>query len=96
MPSIERRKLVRAGDWRTLESFWNTTADGLFISPAGAQIKIRYGGGWPVGRDAQKQTLDGTATKKLSVGRASLVYARMQMKVARDVEVTYILLLPGP
>lgn len=96
MPTVVRQKLVRAGDWRTLESFWNTSAEGFFVAPAGAEIKVRYGDGWPVGKDSQKQRLDGMSQKKLEVGKASLVYARMQMRVAQDTQVTYTIALPGP
>ena len=96
MAAVTKQKLVKAGDWRTLESFWNASADGLFMAPAGAEIKIRYGGGWPFGSDAQRQRLDGVHQKKLSVGKASLVYARMQMKVSQDAQVTYTIALPGP
>jgi hypothetical protein len=96
MPVVTKRKVVKAGGWRTLESFWNATAEGFFIGPAGAEIKIRYGGGWPFGKDSQKQRLDGVKEKKLTVGKASLVYARMQMKVSQDAEVTYGIALPGP
>jgi len=87
---------VRAGAWRTLESFFNTTATGLFVDPAGASIKIRWGVGF-LGGDRQKQTLDGNATKTLKVSTGlSLLRARMQMRVTRDSDVTYTVQLPGP
>jgi hypothetical protein len=95
MASIERTKFVKAGDWRTLESGWNASFSCFFRGPVGAQIKIRYGAGWVFGRDSQKQTLDGTP-RSLNVGRASLVFARAQIKVQRDVEVTYIYAPIGP
>ena len=41
MPSEVRESRVRAGDWRTLATLWNTTATGVFLAPAGAQIKVR-------------------------------------------------------
>ncbi|MBK7873569.1 MAG: hypothetical protein IPJ74_24340 [Saprospiraceae bacterium] len=96
MAQVQRTKIVKAGDWRTLESGWNTTFTCRFVSPAGAQIKIRYGGGWIFGKDSQKQTLDGVRTKDLKVGKASLVYARVQMKVQQDSEVTYLYIVEGP
>ena len=95
MASIERTKLVRAGDWRTLESGWNVTFSCFFRGPLGAQIKIRYGGGWIFGRDSQNQTLDETP-RSLNVGRASVVFARVQMKVQRDVDVVYTYVTIGP
>ena len=78
----------QAGDWRTLETFWNTSATGYFYFPAGAQIKVRYGVGW-LGYDSDKQTLDGLSTKVLRVGGASVVRARMQMKFGRSLYVNY-------
>ncbi len=54
MPIREMSTRVEAGDWQTLVTLWNTTATGLFRGPAGAQIKVRYGDGWPIGRDAQR------------------------------------------
>jgi hypothetical protein len=83
-----RTKFVRAGTWRTLEWFWNQKATAFFRLPAGARIKVRYGYGW-LGWDSQKQTLDGTAYKRLAVGWGAVAYARIQMNVAADANVTY-------
>jgi len=96
MPQVQRTKTVKAGDWRTLESGWNATFSCRFLNPRGAKIKIRYGGGWPFGTDAQEQTLDGTSAKVLNVGRGSLVYARVQMEVKVDAQVTYEYIATGP
>lgn len=96
MAEVQRRKLVSAGSWRTLESGWNSTFSCRFLHPAGAQIKIRYGGGWPFGRDSQKQTLDGRNPKSVHVGGGSVIYARVQMKVQQNVEVTYTYITTGP
>ena len=85
---VDRIRYVQAGDWRTLETFWNTSATGYFYFPAGAQIKVRYGIGW-FGYDSDKQTLDGLSTKVLRVGGASVVRARMQMKFGRSLYVNY-------
>ena len=84
---------VRAGGWRTLESYWNTSGTAFFRMPAGAQIKVRYGVGF-LGVDSMKQRLDGVNTKTLRVGGGSLAYARMQIKVQTDTNVTYDL-YPG-
>lgn len=89
MAAVVRDKFVKAGDWRTLEFGWNATFSCMFQGPAGAQVKVRYGDGWPFGRDSQKQTLDGTNNKSVNVGGASLVYARVQMKVQHDTAVRY-------
>ena len=48
MPSEVREARGRAGDWPTLATLWNTTAIGVFLAPAGAQIKARYGVGDPL------------------------------------------------
>jgi hypothetical protein len=85
-----RIKHVKAGDWRTLESYWNATGHGYFRAPVNAQIKVRYGGGSVFGKDRQKQTLNGTEVKSLEIGAWSVTYARMQIKVQRDTDVTYL------
>lgn len=95
MAEIERNKVVKAGGWRTLESGWNATFSCRFKDPAGAQVKIRYGGGWWFGFDRQKQTLNGT-NKIVNVTRLSLAYARVQINVQRDTEVKYTYIAPGP
>ena len=96
MPSEVKESRVRAGDWRTLATLWNTTATGVFLAPAGAQIKVRYGGGWPFGRDRQRQTLDGVTEKRLSVGRWSALVARMQVRVRQDATIRWTYVVEGP
>ena len=84
-----REKHVRAGDWRTLETFWNVTSTAWFQGPAGAEVKIRYSG-WLVGVDRQRQRLDGVAVKRLVISRWSLVTARLQMRTSQDATVVYV------
>jgi hypothetical protein len=43
-----------------------------FRGPAGAIVKVRYGDGRWLGRNSQKQSLDGITDKLLSVGKVSL------------------------
>ena len=96
MAVVTKTVFITDGDWRTLETFFNASAIGVFEDPAGAQIKVRYGVGI-FGFDRQKQTLDGQTDKRLEVGKGgSLARARMQMKVNQDTEVTYSIILPGP
>ena len=95
MPAIFHHKFVKAGAWRTLESGWNVSFSCEFVYPVGGQVKVRYGGGWPFGWDSQKKTLDGT-NKSVSVGRGSLVYARVQIRVQQDVDVGYTYIPTGP
>ena len=84
---MTRTKHVTKGDWRTLEWFFNAGGT-LFIElPVGAEIKVRYGVGW-LGKDRQKQRLDGT-TRKLQVAGWSVTRARMQIKVASTTDVRY-------
>jgi hypothetical protein len=94
---VIRTKFVKAGDWVTLETYFHTNATLTFQSPAGAQIKIRYGGGWIFGWDSQKQTLDGLHAKTLSVSQtASTLVARVQIMVHKDTFVTYSEARTGP
>lgn len=81
-------KFIRAGDWRTVESFWNAKGKAFFRLPAGAKIKVRYGYGW-FGKDRQVQTLDASSYKSLEVGVFSLILARMQVRVEHDTDITY-------
>jgi hypothetical protein len=90
MGAIQKTKHVTPGAWRTLESGWNAQFWLSFFMPKGAQIKVRYGGGWPTGWDSQKQTLDGVNVKILKVTRSSLVYARVQVYVQHEVDITYM------
>jgi hypothetical protein len=89
MAAITKTKHITHGDWRTIESAWNAQFWLSFFLPKGAQIKVRYGGGWPFGWDSQNQTLDGLHTKILKVTGSSIVYARVQVKVQHDADVTY-------
>lgn len=84
-----REKFVRAGDWRTLETFWNVTTTAWFQRPAGAEVKIRYSG-WLFGADRQRQRLDGTTVKRVVVSRWSVFTARLQMRTTQDATVIYV------
>ena len=83
-----RTKTVTGGGWRTLESFWNVSTTGFFLNPPGAKIRVKHGAGW-FSWTNQNQTLNGETVKKLSVGRSSLLWARMQMNVATTSTVIY-------
>lgn len=93
-------KFVQAGGWRTLERRFGYNVPQLiarFKEPAGAEIKVRYGDGWPFGKDRQKQTLDGQQMKELKIGGNSTIFvARMQIRVNVDTDVRYDLFTPGP
>lgn len=83
-------KFVKKGGWRTLESFWNASGTGFFFNPPQASIRVRYGGNsWWNGFTRQQQKLTGTKAFKLGVGAGSLAYARMQISVNQDQNVTY-------
>ena len=83
-----RTKRIEAGDWRTVEIFWNAEGTAFFKLPAGASIKVRYGVGF-LGINRQRQTLNGSDYKTLSVGIASISRDRMQVKVSQTTDVTY-------
>ncbi len=87
---IVRVKRVKKGGWRTLENFWNSKADIVFVRPAGATVKIRYGSTKKYfGKNRQKQRLKGNQPVVLKVGSYSAVRARVQIYVERDTDVTY-------
>lgn len=83
-----KTKHIKSGDWRTIESFWNTKATAFFKAPSGAKVKIRYGIGF-LGYDSQKKTLDGATYKELTVGSVSVAYARIQVKVSQTTDIVY-------
>lgn len=84
-----REKFVRAGDWRTLETFWNVTTTAWFQGPPRAEVKIRYSG-WLFGVDRQNQRLNGSTVHRLVISRWSLFTARLQMKTKEDTVVLYV------
>lgn len=86
---------VKAGDYRTLVTLWNTNATGVFRCPAGAKIRVKYGGGW-FSYTRQNQTLNCETDKRLSVGRWSVFVARMQIKVPVSQYVTWGYIATGP
>lgn len=86
--SVERETLVTSGGFRTLATLWNTTAGATFRCPSGAQIRVLYGYGW-LSYSRQNQTLDCNTYKRLSVGGASVVGARMQIKVPATTYVSW-------
>lgn len=90
MASVTKTKTVQRGDWRTLESGWNVHFFVQFLNPRGAEVKVRYGGGWPLGWDSQKKTLNGQTVVQLEVtSGSSKAYARVQIKVKESGPVTY-------
>lgn len=83
-----RSRTLTGGTTHTVESFWNANATAFFRAPKGAKINVKYGKGmFSVNRQAQ--TLDGVTYKKLSVGKGSLGWARMRVKVVETAEVEY-------
>ncbi len=76
-------KLAKKGEWTTMVNGWGYSAKVHFWDPAGAEIKIRYGGDWFfTGFNSQQQKLDGIHVKFVSVSKVlSLIGARVQVKV---------------
>lgn len=93
--AIQRTSYVSAGDYRTLATLWNTTASAEFQCPAGAKIRVRYGGWW-LAKNRQEQTLDCVNAKRLSVGAWSKLVARMQIKVPVSGYVNWAYITEGP
>ncbi|WP_344821205.1 hypothetical protein [Actinocorallia longicatena] len=65
------------------------TTTAWFRDPAGAEVKIRYSGWW-FGADRQRQQLDGSAVRRLTISRWSLFTARLQIRVDGDTAVIYV------
>jgi hypothetical protein len=91
----QRQSYVTSGDYRTLVTLWNTTASAEFQCPAGAKIRVRYGGGW-FSSNRQEQTLDCVKAKRLSVSKWSVFVARMQIKVPQSGYVNWAYITEGP
>lgn len=90
---MRKTRFVEVGGWRTVERFWGRRAHAVFLRPARARVKVRYGNGPGLGWDGQVETLDGQHPRHLVVGRASLLGARIQIEVPRSTVVTYELLV---
>jgi len=86
---MTKTRFVEVGAWRTLERFWGSSGRAVFVRPARAEVKVRYGTWSWLGQDRQRQTLDGLHPRELKVGFESIAYARMQIIVPRSSEVTY-------
>jgi hypothetical protein len=83
-----RTKRLLGGKTQTVESFWNATGTAFFRAPAGARISVKYGKG-RLSINRQEQILDGETVRKLVVGKGSILYARMRVKVPTTADVTY-------
>ena len=92
---FERTSHVKSGEYRTLVTLWNTTASAEFGCPAGAKVRVRYGGGW-LAVNRQHKTLDCQTAKKLSVSKWSVTVARMQIKVPETGYVNWRYITEGP
>jgi hypothetical protein len=42
---MKKARFVPVGSWRTLERFWGGKGRVVFLRPARAEIKVRYGNG---------------------------------------------------
>jgi len=79
----QRTSYVSSGGYRTLATLWNTNVKAEFLCPAGAKIRVRYGGGW-LAKNRQEQKLDCRTAKRVSVSRFSVFVARIQIKVPQS------------
>jgi hypothetical protein len=83
-----RTRHLQSGKTQTVESFWNATGTAFFRTPTGTRINVKYGKG-RLSVNRQMQTLDGATIKKLSIGKGSILFARMRVKVPHETDVTY-------
>ena len=96
MARVTRGVFVKSGKWRTLATHWSTAKVRFYFQkPGGAKIRVRYGYGW-FSRNRQKQTLDGSVVKIISIGSWGLTRAKIQMKVSADSNVSYDIETIGP
>ena len=85
---LQRTKNIRANTWTTVETYWNVNTRLAFLLPAGATIRLRYGGGW-FSKNRQVQQLNGQQYKQLQVSRWSVFVARAQVYYTSSGPVTY-------
>ena len=69
---MRKTRFAEVGAWTTLERLWGRKGRAVFVGPARAEIKVRYGNGRGLGADLQRQTLDGLHARELRIGRWSL------------------------
>jgi hypothetical protein len=92
---MRKTRFVEVGRWRTLERVWGRRVRAVFVHPARARVKVRYGDGPGLGWDGPQEVLDGLRAKALVVGWASLLGARVQIEVPRSTMVSYELVDGG-
>ncbi|HVE67741.1 MAG TPA: hypothetical protein VNB64_04075 [Solirubrobacteraceae bacterium] len=92
---FQQTSYVKSGEYRTLVKLWNTSAQAEFLCPAGAKVRVRYGGGW-FAVNRQHRTLDCTTPQRVSVGKFSAVVARIQIKVPESGYVNWGYIVEGP
>jgi hypothetical protein len=80
-------KYLRKGDWRTVETFINSSATVVFIGPANCQVKLVSFPGHP---GSQRQTLDGMTARSVKVGGLGGLFGRVQVRVPEDMAVRYV------
>ncbi len=85
---------LTGGTSHTVWAGWNVATTAFFKEPQGAVIRVKYGKGRWSSRNAQEQRLDGHTIMALRVGKGSLVYARMRVKLPVDGDITFEV-LPG-
>ncbi|MCI0462407.1 MAG: hypothetical protein L0Z62_36105 [Gemmataceae bacterium] len=84
---VVREKSLKKGDWRTVETFVNSSATLIFLGPADCQVKLVS---FPGTRGNQRQTLDGVNPKIVKVGGVRGLFGRVQVRVPENMTVRYV------
>ena len=88
---------LQPGHWYNLEIFYGKVPKTVasFQSPAGVQLKVRYGWGRWGSWNSQQQTTDGKTVKQLRVS-GFVGRARMEAKVTRTAVLSWKRVTEGP
>ena len=91
-----REKLIKKDKWVTLETHWSSAKVNFYFKrPSGAKIRVRYGFGW-FSRNRQKQTLDGSNEKTISIGFWGLTRSKIQIRHSVEALIVYDVEAIGP
>jgi hypothetical protein len=75
---VVREKHLKPGDWRTVETFVNSSAKIIFLGPAGCRVKLVS---FPGTKGNQRQVLDGVNPKIVKVSGLRGLFGRVQVRI---------------
>ncbi len=90
MAEILHTKTIQEGKWQTIETFWNSKEQLRFVYAASARIRIRYGFG-PLGCNSSETIITPTSSDTISIGAASVFFARVQILATQNSNIGYII-----